>query len=97
MFKFLPRQIAIGNNFGFLKASKSDKNDTLEFWCSMYFSHAVTTAESSRKVQMRDISLFIRFAKKEGVSERTKWTPRLSRAFKDFLRKLFKSDEQKNC
>ena len=38
-------QIAIGNNFGFLKASKNDKNDTLEIWCSMYFSHSQRVPE----------------------------------------------------
>lgn len=76
-------QIAIGNNYGPVGASG---DDTLIFWCEVYFAHAVTTAETSRRVQMRDIGLFIRFAKEEGVVARPLWSPRLSRAFQDFLR-----------
>ena len=88
-------QIAIGNNFGLVKPSGKDKEDTLEFWSTMYFSHAVTTSQTSRKVQARDISLFIRFAEKEGVISRPMWTPRLSRAFQDFLRKSLRPDGQR--
>jgi integrase len=46
-------------------------------------------------VQVRDISLFTRFAEKEGVATRPLWTPRLSRAFQDFLRKFLKTDGQR--
>jgi len=88
-------QIAIGNNFGIAKASGKDKDDTLEFWNTMYFSHAVTTSQTYRKVQTRDISLFLRFAEKEGVTTRPLWTPRLSRAFQDFLRKSLRPDGQR--
>ncbi len=88
-------QIAIGNNSGLMEAPGKDKDDTLEFWSTMYFSHAVTTSQTSRKVQTRDISLFIRFAEKEGVSTRPLWTPRLSRAFQDFLRKSLRPDGQR--
>jgi hypothetical protein len=59
-------QIAIGNNSGLMEASTKDKDDSLEFWYKVYFSHAVTTSQTSQKVQVRDISLFIRFAKKKG-------------------------------
>ena len=61
-------QIAIRNNSGLVKASEKDKDDSLEFWYKVYFSHAVTTSQASQKVQVRDISLFIRFAEKEGVT-----------------------------
>jgi integrase len=88
-------QIAIGNNSGLMKASGKDKDDRLEFWYKVYFAHAVTTSQTSQKVQVRDISLFIRFAEKEGVTTRPLWTPRLSRAFQDFLRKFVKSDGQR--
>ncbi len=88
-------QIAIGNKYGLREVSGGRVEDTLKFWCEAYFTHAVTTIESSRKVQVRDISLFIRFAEKEGVTERPKWTPRLSRAFQDFLRTSVKPNGQR--
>jgi hypothetical protein len=49
-------QIAIGNNSGLVKASGKDKDDSLEFWYTVYFTHAVTTSQTSQKVQVRDIS-----------------------------------------
>ena len=88
-------QIAIGNKFGALKVSGEGREDTLGFWCEAYFAHAVTTTETSRKVQRRDLSLFIRFAEKEGVVARPLWTPRLSRAFQDFLRTVRRPDGQR--
>jgi integrase len=88
-------QIAIGNNSALVEASGKDRNDSLEFWYKVYFTHAVTTSQTSQKVQVRDISLFIRFAEKEGVTTRPLWTPRLSRAFQDFLRKFLRSDGQR--
>ena len=88
-------QIAIGNNSGLMEASGKDKDDSPEFWYRVYFSHAVTTSQAFQKVQVRDISLFIRFAEKEGVTTRPLWTPRLSRAFQDFLRKFMRPDGQR--
>jgi site-specific recombinase XerD len=88
-------QIAIGNNSGLMETSTKDKDDSLEFWYKVYFSHAVTTSQTSQKVQVRDISLFIRFAEKEGVTTRPLWTPRLSRAFQDFLQKFLNTDGQR--
>ena len=52
-------QIAIGNNFGAVTVSGEGREDTLGFWCEVYFAHAVTTTESSRRVQRRDLSLFM--------------------------------------
>jgi hypothetical protein len=57
MFK-LVNQIAIGNNFGLMEASGKVKDDSLEFWYTVYFTHAVTTSQASQKVQVQDISLF---------------------------------------
>ncbi len=88
-------QIAIGNNFGAVRVSGEGREDTLQFWCEVYFAHAVTTTETSRKVQRRDLSLFIRFAEKEGAATRPLWTPRLSRAFQDFLRTVRRPDGQR--
>ncbi len=51
-------QIAIGNNFGLARASESNKDDSLEFWHRVYFTHAVTTSQVSRKALVQDISLF---------------------------------------
>lgn len=59
-------QIATGNNSGLMEESGNGTQDTLSFWVEAYFSHAVTTSKTSRQVQARDISLFIRFAEKEG-------------------------------
>lgn len=84
-------QNAIENKSG-LPVLPTDREDSLEFWCEAYFTHAVTTAPSSRKVQVRDLSLFIGFAQKEGVTTRREWTPRLSRAFVEFLRSALRSD-----
>jgi hypothetical protein len=41
-------QIAIGNNSGLMEASTKDKDDSLEFWYEVYFTHAVTTSQASR-------------------------------------------------
>jgi len=59
-------QIAIRNNSYEIVVPEGD-NDSLYFWLKNYLENAVTTAESSRKVQVRDLSLFIRFAEKEGA------------------------------
>lgn len=45
-------QIAIGNNSGLMEASGKDKDDGLELWDRVYFTHAVTTSQVSRKVQV---------------------------------------------
>lgn len=87
-------QITIRNNSHGIVVSEGDE-DSLYFWLKNYFEHAVTTAESSRKVQVRDLSLFIRFAEKEGAEARAVWTPRLSRAFIDFLRSTLRSGGQR--
>ena len=87
-------QIAIRNNSYEISVPEGDQ-DTLYFWLKNYLEHAVTTAESSRKVQVRDLLLFIRFAEKEGAPMRPMWTPRLSRAFIDFLRTTLRSGGQR--
>jgi hypothetical protein len=47
----------------------------------------VTTAASSRAVQRRDLTRFVRFMlAEEGSDERPLWTSRRSRAFLDALR-----------
>lgn len=62
--------------------------DTISFWIAAYFRFEVTTSESSQKVQRRDLVLFRDFLITEtGSEERTLWTPRQSRAFKNRLKK----------
>ena len=62
--------------------------DSLAAWIEAYFQFEDTTAESSRKVKRRDLALFLAFVIEEnGHDRRQDWTPRLSRAFKDRLRK----------
>lgn len=61
--------------------------DTLEFWKNAYFEFEVTTSENSQKVQKRDIALLIEFIKEhESNISREAWTPRLSKAFAEYLK-----------
>ena len=61
--------------------------DSLAGWLEAYFAVEVTSAASSRGVQRRDLTRFVRFMlAEEGSDERSLWTSRLSRAFLDALR-----------
>lgn len=63
--------------------------DNISWWLDQYFQFEVTTAPESRKVQRRDILHFIMFMiRTEGDDLRPLWTPRLSRAFQEYLRTL---------
>ena len=67
--------------------------DTLDFWAEHYFRFEVTTAERSQKEQRRDLALFLRFMEAAaGTLARGAWTPRVSRAFVDALRKEIRED-----
>jgi hypothetical protein len=69
--------------------------DSLAGWLEAYFTVEVTTAASSRAVQRRDLTRFVRFMlAEEGSDERPLWTSRLSRAFLDALRS--EVDEQES-
>ena len=62
-------------------------SDSLAGWLEAYSAVEVTTAQSSRAVQRRDLTRFITFMQaEEGSDERSLWTSRLSRAFLDALR-----------
>ena len=51
-------------------------------WLTIYLEKEVTTLESSRKVQKRDIEIFIAFMQNSvGSDNCSEWTPRLSRHF----------------
>jgi len=65
-----------------------DSADSLAWWVEQYFKFEVTTAESSQAVQRRDLGLFVEYLREESGGDSVKaWTPRLSRAFQERLRK----------
>jgi hypothetical protein len=62
-------------------------SDSLAGWLEAYFAVEVTTAQSSRAVQRRDLTRFLAFMQlEEGSDHRSLWTSRLWRAFLDALR-----------
>lgn len=62
--------------------------DTVVWWAEQYLRHEATTGESSRKVQARDLGLFVSFMlEEEGRTDRVAWSPRLSKAFQEHLRR----------
>ena len=72
-------------------------SDSLAGWLEAYFAVEVTTAQSSRAVQRRDLTRFLRFMEaEEGSDERDRWTSRLSRAFFDALRNEVAEDGSRN-
>jgi integrase len=84
----LAPQKATRKNSNALVRIPSQFPDTVSWWAEQYFQFEVTTAKSSQKVQMRDIGLFIDYmTEEEGGDRRIAWSPRLSKAFQDHLRK----------
>ena len=82
-------QKATRNNSADLIAVKNGFPDTISFWIEAYFGYEVTTSVSSQKVQRRDLTLFRDFLLSECNSEERRfWTPRISKAFKDRLKKV---------
>ena len=60
---------------------------------ALYLDHVVTTAESTRKEQKRDLILFHDFMVSVYDSDKvTSWTPRLSKMFKDYMVQSFNPD-----
>ncbi|MBU0992100.1 MAG: hypothetical protein KJ737_06360 [Proteobacteria bacterium] len=75
------------NKSGALIEIKKGFPDRISLWADAYFEFEVTTGEASRKVQKRDLGLFVEFMMtEEGSDARVKWTPRLSKTFKDYLK-----------
>jgi integrase len=80
-------EIASRNSVAVSAPAQTAAGDDLDTWLEAYFQLAVTTAESSRAVQRRDVGRFLSFMHEElGHSQRPAWTPRLSRAFVNALR-----------
>jgi integrase len=72
---------------------ENSTDDSLAGWLDAYFAVEVTTAQSSRAVQRRDLGRFLVFMQREeGSDDRPLWTSRLSRAFLDDLRKQIMPD-----
>jgi site-specific recombinase XerD len=83
------------NNFKALIAASEEK-DFLWIWFELYFEIEVTALPSSQKVQKRDLTLFIEFMiEEEGTDLRSRWTPRLSSAFKGFLQNVFEGGKRR--
>lgn len=79
----LAPQITLQKNL----AGRVGSGQSLREWLEAYFALEVTTADSSRKVQRRDLELFVGFFVQENRNDRVDlWTPRLSRSFVDHLR-----------
>jgi integrase len=69
--------------------------DTIQWWVEQYFQFEVTTSESSRKVQQRDLSLFIEYMLVvERGTKRIAWSPRLSKAFQGYLKSEVVDDKR---
>ncbi|MFN7928926.1 MAG: tyrosine-type recombinase/integrase [Blastocatellia bacterium] len=89
-------QKAPRNNSDAIISFPSDFSDSLDWWAEKYLRFEVTTANSSRKVQQRDLQLFLDFVQQEEKTlKRTSWSPRLSRDFQDTLRRELISDSRK--
>src|ERR1041384_2241516 len=81
-------QIVAGKSGNALIRIEEDLPDTISWWLEQYFRFEVTTSQSSRKVQQRDLQLFLDYLlAEEGTDQRVKWSPRLSKSFQDYLRK----------
>ena len=74
-------------------SEQGGEGDSLAEWAEHYFRFEVTTSQRSQKEQRRDLDLFLRFMTAvAGTLERSAWTPRVSRAFVDALRKEIDAD-----
>lgn len=70
-----------------LPATFIPSGDGLTAWAELYLAHGSSASARSRVEQRRDIGRFLDFmVNEEGTDHRPRWTPRLSRAFMDFLR-----------
>lgn len=84
------------NNFQHIVAPPFEAVDSLEWWSEEYLRTAVTTSESSRKVQRRDLRLFIQYLISEEKTDNCSgWTPRLSRGFLQSLRNTINENSKR--
>ncbi len=84
------------NDSGAMVEVKKGVPDRIGFWLEAYFRFEVNTSATSRKIQKRDLGLFLNFMLDvEGRDDRAAWTPRLSRAFKDYLRSTLNKNDKR--
>jgi site-specific recombinase XerD len=84
----LAPQKATRNSSGALIRVPRQFPDTISWWAEQYFRFEVTTSSSSQKVRRRDIQLFVSYMlDEEGRDDRVAWSPRLSKAFQERMRK----------
>ncbi len=90
------QHITVRNNFKGILTLNDDVPDRIANFIEAYFRFEVTNSKSSQKSQKRDFALFLEFLIREtGSDERLNWTPRLSRSFRDFLRKEVVDDKRR--
>ncbi len=78
------------------KLFQSEWPDTISAWAEVYLRHEVTTSARSRQEQQRDLQLFLDYlVQAAGSDQRLEWTPRLSRAFVDQLRRERRDDRRR--
>lgn len=86
-------QIVSRNNHELVVGSFTELGNSIQQWIEWYLDKAVTTSESTRKAQRRDLYLFLRFMLRVNKSDaRTSWTPRLSEEFRSNLIETFNDD-----
>lgn len=74
----------------------AESAESLAWWVEQYFQFEVTTAQSSQKVQRRDLALFVEYVALESGGDAVRsWTPRLARSFQDSLRKQIEARKGK--
>ncbi|NIV03640.1 hypothetical protein GWN26_06065, partial [Candidatus Saccharibacteria bacterium] len=66
----------------------NQKIDSLATWMAAYLQYEVTTRETTRKVQRRDLLTFLNVMVQEAGNDNLQnWSPRLSQTFKGWLQK----------
>jgi integrase len=82
----IPSEIVSPKNLAVIEAPSGDR-DTVGNWLALFFRVEVTTAPSSQREQWRDLNLFRDFMLwSEQAEARSRWTPRLTAAFQQYLR-----------
>ncbi len=80
----------------FPKLFSPEGPDTVSAWAELYFRWEVSTSARSQQEQRRDLQRFLDFLfKMLSSDERLQWSPRVSRAFVDHLRKEMHGDKRR--
>jgi integrase len=91
----VPQKASRKNNQALIRIPES-MPDTIPWWVEQYFRFEVTTSSSSQKVQQRDLNLFVWYMTDlERNDQRISWSPRLSKAFQEFLKRELVNGERR--